>query len=203
MSRFILPFGLALGLSVSMASDTDAQRQGFIIGFGAGPSVTTGDVDSKVGVSTDFKIGGMSDLLESFLPSALLYLDEEGRRELTARLDDPALRDRVRELRRLVSTPQAIAIKTRKDLALGDVVTFFDQQFPNLATDLGHDVCLCKRLNGRGTGIRRVDVTTCRQAGFDRNRWRFFFAGFRILLLIGVTGGQRQDNQKCCRSESV
>ena len=59
----------------------------------------------------DYKIGGMSELLESFLPSALLFLDAEGRRELTTRLDDQALRDRARELRRLVSTPQAIAIK--------------------------------------------------------------------------------------------
>jgi predicted RND superfamily exporter protein len=67
--------------------------------------------ESALFSQVDYKIGGMNELLESFLPSALLFLDEEGRRELTARLDDPALRDRVRELRRLVSTPQAIALK--------------------------------------------------------------------------------------------
>ena len=60
----------------------------------------------------NYKIGGMDELLQTFLPSALLFLDEEGRRELTAKLEDPALRDRVRELRRLISTPQAIAIKS-------------------------------------------------------------------------------------------
>ena len=59
MSRFFLLFGLALCLSVSAVSDAAAQRKGFIIGFGAGPGVTTGDVDSKVGIATDFKIGAM------------------------------------------------------------------------------------------------------------------------------------------------
>jgi len=59
MSRFQMLFGLALCLSVSTASDVAAQRKGFIIGFGVGPGVTTGDVDSKVGLAMDFKIGAM------------------------------------------------------------------------------------------------------------------------------------------------
>ena len=79
MTRFILPFGLAVGLSVSMVSDTDAQRQGFIIGFGAGPSVTTGDVDSKVGVSTDFKIGGMAGKsVQLYCTSKWSFFSEDG-----------------------------------------------------------------------------------------------------------------------------
>jgi len=61
MSRFSLPFGLALCLSVSTASDVVAQRSGFIIGFGVGPGVAVGDptVDNAVGLATDFKIGAM------------------------------------------------------------------------------------------------------------------------------------------------
>ena len=59
MSRFLLSIGLVLCLSVSVARDATAQRKGFIIGFGAGPGLTTGDVDTKVGIATDFKIGAM------------------------------------------------------------------------------------------------------------------------------------------------
>lgn len=59
MSRLALFVGVALCLSVSTASDAAAQRRGFIIGFGAGPGFTTGDVSSKLGVATDFKIGAM------------------------------------------------------------------------------------------------------------------------------------------------
>lgn len=52
-------FGLVLVLSAAMADDARAQREGFIIGFGIGPGFTGGDVTSKVGIASDFKIGGM------------------------------------------------------------------------------------------------------------------------------------------------
>ncbi len=61
MSRLLVFFGIALCLSVSTSSDVAAQRKGFIIGFGAGPGFTTGDFGEKVGVATDFEIGGMLD----------------------------------------------------------------------------------------------------------------------------------------------
>jgi len=59
MARLVVFLGMVLCLSVATASDVAAQRRGFIIGFGAGPGFTTGDVDSRVGIATDFKIGGM------------------------------------------------------------------------------------------------------------------------------------------------
>jgi hypothetical protein len=39
------------------ASDAAAQRSGFIIGFGLGPGYSTGDVNDKFGLATEFKIG--------------------------------------------------------------------------------------------------------------------------------------------------
>ena len=59
MSRFVLLSGLVLCVLATTASDLAAQRKGFIIGFGVGPGVTTGDVDAEVGIATDFKIGAM------------------------------------------------------------------------------------------------------------------------------------------------
>jgi len=58
MSRFLLFVGLVCFLSISTAHTAEAQRSGFIIGFGVGPGFTAGDVDSKVGIATDFRIGG-------------------------------------------------------------------------------------------------------------------------------------------------
>ena len=59
MPRFLLFVGLACFLLISTAGRVEAQRSGFIIGFGVGPGLTAGDVDSKVGIATDLKIGGM------------------------------------------------------------------------------------------------------------------------------------------------
>jgi hypothetical protein len=57
MSRHIILVGFALCLSLTTANDAAAQRSGFIIGFGLGPGVTTGDVDTEIGLATEFKIG--------------------------------------------------------------------------------------------------------------------------------------------------
>jgi hypothetical protein len=57
MFRRNILIGLVLGLALTVVHDAAAQRQGFIIGFGLGPGVTTGDPDTKVGLATDFKIG--------------------------------------------------------------------------------------------------------------------------------------------------
>ena len=46
-------------LALVLASNAEAQRRGFIIGGGLGPGLTAGDLDTKVGVATDFKIGAM------------------------------------------------------------------------------------------------------------------------------------------------
>jgi opacity protein-like surface antigen len=78
MFRLALLVGIVLGLAISTANDVAAQRSGFIIGIGAGPGFTTGDVSSKVGVATDFKIGAMlGESLQLYYAakSNLLFLD--------------------------------------------------------------------------------------------------------------------------------
>ena len=79
MSRLIVPLGMMVCLCVSLASDTAAQREGLIVGFGAGPGVTTGDVDTKVGVAVDLKIGAMmSDFVQLYLTSKVNFFSEDG-----------------------------------------------------------------------------------------------------------------------------
>jgi predicted RND superfamily exporter protein len=70
------------------------------------------------------KVGDPQELLETFYPKALLFLDEAGRRKLEERLSDEGIRSRVSEMRRLISTPQGLAAKelVRIDpLGLADV----------------------------------------------------------------------------------
>src|SRR5215210_6302037 len=57
------------------------------------------------------RIGDPTELLETFFPKALLFLDEPGRDGLAAKLQDEGIRRRVSELRRQLMTPQAIALK--------------------------------------------------------------------------------------------
>jgi hypothetical protein len=61
--------------------------------------------------SVEYRIGDPEELLRSFFPKSVLFLDEPGRRELAARLSDDGIRQRVSELRRQLSTPQGIAVK--------------------------------------------------------------------------------------------
>ena len=57
------------------------------------------------------KVGDPQELLETFYPKALLFLDEGGRRQLEARLSDEGIRSHVSEMRRQISTPQGLAAK--------------------------------------------------------------------------------------------
>ena len=59
MLRSLVRVGLALTVLVVMAGPLQAQRRGFIIGGGLGPGTTSGDLDTKIGITTEFKIGGM------------------------------------------------------------------------------------------------------------------------------------------------
>ncbi len=59
----------------------------------------------------EYRLGEMDELIDTFLPRAILFLDAGERQQLLARLDDEALQDRARELRRLVETPQAMALE--------------------------------------------------------------------------------------------
>lgn len=57
------------------------------------------------------RIGDPAELLETFFPKALLFLDPPGRDRLAVKLQDEGIRQRVSELRRQLLTPQAIALK--------------------------------------------------------------------------------------------
>ena len=72
----------------------------------------------------DYKLGELDELFAAFIPNAMLFLDEEGRRQIEQKLTDEAVRQRVRELRRLVETPQSLALKqlmTRDPLGMAEV----------------------------------------------------------------------------------
>ena len=59
----------------------------------------------------DYRIGEMEELIASYLPNAFFLLDAEGRAAFERKLSDDGIRGRVEELRRLVTTPQSVAIK--------------------------------------------------------------------------------------------
>lgn len=61
--------------------------------------------------SVQHRIGDPEELLKTFFPKSVLFLDEAGRRDLAARLSDEGIRERVSELRRRLSTPQGMAVK--------------------------------------------------------------------------------------------
>ena len=57
------------------------------------------------------KVGDPQELLQTFYPKALLFLDEAGRRKLEERLSDEGIRRHVSEVRRQIATPQGLAAK--------------------------------------------------------------------------------------------
>ncbi len=70
------------------------------------------------------RVGDPQELLETFFPKALLFLDEAGRQTLEERLSDEGIRAHVSEMRRAIGTPQGLAAKEllRVDpLGLADV----------------------------------------------------------------------------------
>jgi predicted RND superfamily exporter protein len=72
----------------------------------------------------DYKLGELDELFAAFIPHSMLFLDGDGREQIEAKLQDPAVRQRVRELRRLVETPQSLAFKQlmiRDPLGLAEV----------------------------------------------------------------------------------
>ncbi len=76
----------------------------------------------------EYRIGAMTEMVSTFMPQALLFLDEDGRQALEARLSDEAVRTQVRELRRMVQTPQALALKNLMRLdPLGLAEIFLDR----------------------------------------------------------------------------
>ncbi|HEX2251953.1 MAG TPA: efflux RND transporter permease subunit [Thermoanaerobaculia bacterium] len=74
--------------------------------------------------AVEYRLGETEELLEELYPKAVLFLDAEGRQLLEAKLTDEAIRQRVAEMRRLVSTPQGTAAKrllTLDPFGLADV----------------------------------------------------------------------------------
>jgi predicted RND superfamily exporter protein len=74
--------------------------------------------------SVEHHLGEPQELLTTFFPRAVLFLDDAGRQAVAAKLSDDGIRARVSELRRLVGTPQALALKqlmTRDPFGLSEV----------------------------------------------------------------------------------
>lgn len=61
--------------------------------------------------SVQHRIGDPEELLKTFFPKSVLFLDEAGRQELLAKVSDEGIRQRAEEIRRQLSTPQGIAAK--------------------------------------------------------------------------------------------
>lgn len=62
-------------------------------------------------VTIEHRLGEPEDLLRQVFPNALLFLPPEGRAAVAARLTDEAIVERVSEIKRLLQTPQAIAMR--------------------------------------------------------------------------------------------
>jgi uncharacterized protein len=56
-------------------------------------------------------LGDPEELVRTFFPKAMLFLDEQNRGEVARRLSDEGIRRHVEEMRRQLATPQAMALK--------------------------------------------------------------------------------------------
>lgn len=61
--------------------------------------------------SVQHRFGDPEELMQTFFPKSVLFLDAGGRRQLEERLTDEGIRERVRELRRQAGTIQGMAAK--------------------------------------------------------------------------------------------
>lgn len=61
--------------------------------------------------NVEHHIGQPQELLATFFPKAVLFLDEAGRRQVAEKLSDEGIRARVQEIRRMLATPQGMAAK--------------------------------------------------------------------------------------------
>ena len=58
-----------------------------------------------------YRLGRFDELLAEFLPSSMVFLGTDDLERLAERLTDEAVRERARELRRLIETPQSLVAK--------------------------------------------------------------------------------------------
>jgi predicted RND superfamily exporter protein len=61
--------------------------------------------------SVEYKLGDLEELLATFMPQAMLFLDSQGREAVLEKVSDEKLALRARELRRFIATPQALTLK--------------------------------------------------------------------------------------------
>lgn len=113
----------------------------------------------------DYRIGEPAQLLRTFFPHAFFYLEPEERERLTNRLTPAGIEERVAELRRRLTTPQALALK---ELLLLD--------------PLGLSEVLLGRLEA-GRGSMGVDWSSGYYLSKDR----------RLFLLLARPKGAAQD----------
>ena len=113
----------------------------------------------------EYRIGEPAELLRQFFPQSFFFLPEAQREEVRARLTDEQIALEVSELRRRLSTPQAVALRellVLDPLSLSDV--FLDQL-------------------DRGRGALGVDWTTGYYLSKDR----------RLFLMLAKPKGAAQD----------
>ena len=81
MQRHLLLGLMFLGGSLAFARPAEAQRSGFIIGFGLGPGFSSytsfPDRESKFGVAFDFHIGGVINSLEIFYVNKVIFTSDD------------------------------------------------------------------------------------------------------------------------------
>jgi predicted RND superfamily exporter protein len=71
-----------------------------------------GELDDVEGFeSVQYEFGRLQELVVEFLPSSVVFLDEENLEKLAAKVSESALRSRAEELRRVLSTPQSMVLK--------------------------------------------------------------------------------------------
>jgi predicted RND superfamily exporter protein len=87
----------------------------------------------------EFRLGEMEELIGTFLPRAILFLDHDERRQLLERLSDSALEQRAKELRRLIEMPQAMALEELLKLDPLDLSEIFLDRFTASRSGLSLD----------------------------------------------------------------
>ncbi|MDX1385045.1 MAG: MMPL family transporter, partial [Thermoanaerobaculia bacterium] len=76
-----------------------------------------------------YRIAGLEELLRTLLPHAPLYLERQGLERLERLLSDEAIRRRALELKRLISTPQSLAVKELVKLDPLGIAPVFIERF--------------------------------------------------------------------------
>lgn len=78
MTRHLIRIAFTVAAVAVLVTPAQAQRRGFIIGGGLGPGTTSGDLDTKFGVTTEFKIGAMiGESIQLYYANRLNWTDSD------------------------------------------------------------------------------------------------------------------------------